>query len=175
MATYTIQVVHSIPGRMRIKVVPLKGNPVLAAEIQQRLLAAPAVREAAVNPLTGSVVMLYDPESIEQLGPQETYRALLGTLADEAEIVYEPAIASQVGTSQARYPSDLSRQVKTLCGTMNDQVCQSTSGAADLRALVPATLLLLGVGRLLFVRPVQFPGWHNLLWYAYSSFQGLNK
>ena len=57
-----IQVVHAIPGRIRLKVAQVRKNPVLASEIQTRLATVQGIRQVEVNPLTGSVLMLYEAQ-----------------------------------------------------------------------------------------------------------------
>jgi hypothetical protein len=59
-----IKVVHAIPGRLRLKISRMKRDPVLAAEVQKRLSSVQAIRQVVTNPLTGSVLLLYDPKGI---------------------------------------------------------------------------------------------------------------
>jgi copper chaperone CopZ len=56
--------VHEVPGRLRIKIPEVKGNPGLAAEVKCFVTHVSGVASATVNTLTGSVVITYDPEII---------------------------------------------------------------------------------------------------------------
>jgi hypothetical protein len=67
MAMQGLYVSHAIPGRVRIKLPKVKGNPVLAAELEQRLAAMRVVQWVEVNTLTGSVLLGYDPRMLESL------------------------------------------------------------------------------------------------------------
>src|SRR5689334_13348950 len=65
-----IELLHATSGRIRIRVPDIKGNPPLAREIQQQLSGFRGVRRVEANPVTGSVLLLYDPaaaHSVEEL------------------------------------------------------------------------------------------------------------
>lgn len=55
-----VQIVHFMAGRIRVVCADLKQDPCLRCEIEERLSKAPAVKSFKVNPLTGSVTVLYD-------------------------------------------------------------------------------------------------------------------
>jgi len=58
------RVVHLLPGRMRLRFKALKGRPSIAAELRQHLGAVPGISHVDVNPLTGSLLLHYDPHAI---------------------------------------------------------------------------------------------------------------
>ncbi|MFZ2447756.1 MAG: HMA2 domain-containing protein [Syntrophobacteraceae bacterium] len=51
---------HHVPGRIRIKIPGIKGNPIHARELEEKLKVIPGVRLVSVNSLTGSVLAYYD-------------------------------------------------------------------------------------------------------------------
>src|SRR5262245_21781553 len=55
------QVVHHIPGRMRVKLPHTKGQHQLLQEIQQSISPLPGIKRVEINPTTGSVLVEYDP------------------------------------------------------------------------------------------------------------------
>jgi len=55
--------IHDVPGRLRVKIPLLKANPSKAEEIQRLVQGVGGVRSTSFNPLTGSLVVVYDPES----------------------------------------------------------------------------------------------------------------
>ena len=57
-----VQVAHSVPGRIRLKVPNVKENPELVDQIKQMFNAIPGIEEVTVNPTTGSVVLHYDTD-----------------------------------------------------------------------------------------------------------------
>jgi hypothetical protein len=55
------QILHAVPGRIRVKISQVKGNPAFAKQLEQTLAGMGMVRWFKVNPLTGSVLIGYDP------------------------------------------------------------------------------------------------------------------
>ena len=53
--------VHALPGRLRVKVAGVKKSPPMAGHVEQALLQEPGVTAAEANPLTGSVLVHFDP------------------------------------------------------------------------------------------------------------------
>jgi len=51
---------HKIPGRVRLKLPSLKGNRSLADQVVGRLSAFPAIKKVRINPVAGSLELLYD-------------------------------------------------------------------------------------------------------------------
>lgn len=63
-----LEYVHSVPGRLRLKISQLRDRN-QAAEAEARLGAIPSVKSAAANPATGSLTISYDERrlSVEDL------------------------------------------------------------------------------------------------------------
>jgi hypothetical protein len=53
--------IHALEGRLRIKVVEVKGNHETAWEVEARLSTVAGVDQVTANPRTGNVLVLYDP------------------------------------------------------------------------------------------------------------------
>jgi hypothetical protein len=62
-----LRIVHVMPGRLRIKVDGVKGNPSLAMDLERRLCAISIVQRAEVNALTGSILLAYDVAMLASL------------------------------------------------------------------------------------------------------------
>jgi hypothetical protein len=62
--TKEIEVVHAIPGRVRLRIARVKHNPPLAEEIQKRFSAIQGILQVEANPVTSSVLLIYGPEKI---------------------------------------------------------------------------------------------------------------
>jgi copper chaperone CopZ len=58
--------VHALEGRLRIKIPEVKGAPHRAREVERHLYSCPGVEEATASPITGSVLVLYNPRLIGQ-------------------------------------------------------------------------------------------------------------
>ena len=58
--------VHALEGRLRIKIPEVKGAPHKAREVERHLAACAGVEEVTASPITGSVLVLYNPRLIGQ-------------------------------------------------------------------------------------------------------------
>ncbi len=56
--------VHDIPGRLRVKIPAVKGNAHLAAEVLGLLKTLCGVSSVTPSTITGSIVILYDPDTV---------------------------------------------------------------------------------------------------------------
>ena len=65
--------VHALEGRLRIKIPEVKGAPLKACEVERHIIQSPGVDEVSANPITGSVLILYNSRLI---GPEELLFAL---------------------------------------------------------------------------------------------------
>ncbi len=53
--------VHHVPGRLRVRMPSIKGNVAAANSLEGRIRAQHGVINVQTNPLTGSVLVHYDP------------------------------------------------------------------------------------------------------------------
>jgi Heavy metal associated domain 2 len=54
-------VLSHVPGRLRVRVPDLRGEAARASQLEQRLASVPGVARTQANPVTGSVLVEYDP------------------------------------------------------------------------------------------------------------------
>jgi copper chaperone CopZ len=73
---------HDIPGRFRVRIPAIKGEQGSAAEIEARLRQVPGVRTVLANPITGSVLVEYQPPATSMRGVLQS-SGLLETAAGE--------------------------------------------------------------------------------------------
>ncbi|MGA1876235.1 MAG: HMA2 domain-containing protein [bacterium] len=72
---------HSLNGRMRIKIVEVKGAPDKAGKLKKQLLRLNGIKYLKANPTTGNVLILYDHNLIGEADIISTLQAL-GYLAE---------------------------------------------------------------------------------------------
>jgi len=58
--------VHALEGRLRIKIPKVKGAAGEAQEVERYLRQFTGVEDVSANPVTGSVLILYNPRLIDQ-------------------------------------------------------------------------------------------------------------
>ena len=70
--------IHALDGRLRIKVAEVKGAPSKALEIESQLRQVNGIDHVSANPMTGNILILYDPRRIVQQEIIDALRALGG-------------------------------------------------------------------------------------------------
>ncbi|RLB67180.1 MAG: cation-transporting P-type ATPase, partial [Deltaproteobacteria bacterium] len=63
-----LRVRHSIPGRMRVRVEDIRHNGNRAAALKDWLARQPDVTDSETRPVTGSVILFYDPDKVSPSG-----------------------------------------------------------------------------------------------------------
>ncbi len=138
-----------------------------------RLATVPGIRQVEVNPLTSSVLVLYEAQEATSLDSlralAEPFSALFPgfDLKDFAE-------RQPLSTNGASSAPSLTGGVASFFGALNTGVGKVTGGSVDLRILVPLTLFVLGVRGLLGSEQRLFPSWYDLLWFSLGTFFMLN-
>ena len=102
-----LHVVHSIPGRMRLRARKLHRQPQYADEIVRKLSAIDGVHEAVANPTTGTIMMRYDHSALNSVGFFAEVAAALALIAEGLDPSSVETLFSLVGTSPAELTSSL--------------------------------------------------------------------
>lgn len=163
-----IELRHAIPGRIRLRIPGIKGEPGLSLEVHKQLSALPVIRRVEVNPVTGSVLVLYDPAdsaAIAQLG-----RLIIPGLDLDAMPGPED-FAGGAGPEAVR----ATEAVESLARALDRKVAEATGRAVDLKFLVPASLFVGGLVRLMASKKIPSPTWYDFLWFAFGTYFALNR
>lgn len=170
-----LKVVHALPGRVRLKVARVKGNPALARRAQEKLAKVPGIRQVEAKSGTGSLLIHYDSDHLFSLASLEILSATLGELFPEIEIATLMAglmsltenPGAGTGAAMAGGITDTFRAINARLGKI--------TGGFDLKVLAPLALILLGLRGIWTSEKVSSPSWSNLLWFGFASFVMLNR
>jgi Heavy metal associated domain 2 len=171
-----LKVVHALPGRVRLRVAKVKGNPALARQAQGKLAKVPGIRQVEANPGTGSLLVHFDQDQLLSTASLEILSVTLGELFPEIEVLALAAgLASLAenpgaGTDPAPMAASLTGSLKAA----NTRLAKLTGGL-DLKLLVPLTLIFFGLRRLWAAEKVASPSWFDYLWFGFASFVMLNR
>lgn len=152
----TLEVAHAIPGRVRFHCPSLKETDVEVpadapvARLESDLPRLPGVSTVRANPVSGSIVVVYDPSRIDAHTVQVGVLKLLGLEA----AADHPA------------PAALTRETREILDSLNNAVLDVSRGAMDMDFLVPTLLMTLAVlpGKARLGAPAAF----TLFWWAFS-------
>ena len=180
MVTSGIQIVHYLPGRVRVKLPKLKGNASLAGEVECTLAALEGVCHVETSTTTGSVLVLYEPRllaslDLEAVGSLMELAHTLGLSFEDGDMdTFQHWVHAASNGTHAESPTALVGNITAFFDNVNAGVTQITGGWGELQTLVPLTLAFLGLRSLLFTENLAFPAWYDYLWFAFSTFVALN-
>jgi hypothetical protein len=181
MAIKGIHVVHAMPGRVRLKVAKVKGNPAFAQKTRDKLSQVPGIKRVEAHPLTGSVLVYYDAAALLADGALAALTNGFSELfpeigTDALSLGLDSMIGHLAAGGASESAGERPKAVTTLLGSLaslNDKVAQATGGL-DLKFLVPMTLLFLGARSLWTSKKTAVPAWYDFLWFGFSSFVLMN-
>ncbi len=157
-----LRLVSHYPGRLRVRADAFHDRPEVGDEVARLVGEEPGVTSATAAPLTGSLLVLYDPRAIQLPKLVQTLirlGGLHGIAVDEADAWRE-------------LPEQADR-VRAAFASANGVFLEGSRGAIDMRTLFPFALA--GTGVALFLsgrrRP---PEWYDLLNWALMTFWNMN-
>jgi hypothetical protein len=174
MTVKGVQVVHAMPGRVRLRVDRVRGNPALAQKAQEKLGRVPGIKQVEAVPQTGSVLIYYDVAALLAEGALAALTDGFSELFPEmgaavTNLGLESLIGGLAAGETARSSTNLMKSLESI----NAKVARVTGGL-DLKLLIPMTLLFFGVRSLWTSKKLAVPAWYDYLWFAFSSFAMLN-
>ncbi len=166
---------HASPGRLRFRLTWLGDFPDEAAPLAEALAALRGVVEVRVRDRTGSVLVLYDPDFVDEA---EVTRALL--VAVHADHVSEYGRESAADLDLMLRDADergsaISRVLVDTVEGLHVDFLRLTGGRVSLASASALTMLAAGLGRLVGREELELPPWHQLIWYAYQTFKDVQE
>ncbi len=158
-----LRLVSHFPGRLRVRAETFRAVPEAAAEVAARIAEEPGVLEVTTAPITGSLLVLYEPRRL-QLPHLVQVLVRAGGLR---------GIEVDAHEDWSRRPPQGTR-VRDTVGRWNRAVQKLTDGKVDMRAAVPGSLATAGVAMFLAGRR-RVPEWYDLIFWAFVTFSNLNQ
>ncbi len=149
-----VEIKHAIPGRIRFFIPILKNNPDGCDKLQKQLVKAEVIREIKINPVIGSLLMIYDEDGTDEATLTGVIVKLLG-------------LEDQVDESPL---SSAGKEIKQMMKSLNTSVYEYSNGMIDLNNLI--TLAFFSMGAYSLIRnPRMLPSGLSLLYWAYNNAQ----
>ncbi|WHY85602.1 hypothetical protein QNH39_23815 [Neobacillus novalis] len=142
-----IEVVHAMPGRLRLKCDRWK-NEVVATHLEQTFSQLTIIKSVSGSPITGSLVIEFN---VPTLTPEQ----------------FDELLKLAVDTSVSAYPyveAQLMKTMKKTVSTVDGLIKKRSSGKADVDSLLSLFLLVYGVTRF----PVNPAFSSSVLYWAYT-------
>lgn len=143
----------SLPGRMRLYMPAVSQQPELAAQMEAQLEGTGAVHQVTMQPLTGSVLILYDESQVQ------------------APVVLGAAMKLMGLDDQVNAPASgkVQQGVQLLLRAVNQGVLDATGGLLDAKTLAAGALTIAAL-RSKAQKGWAAPGAMTLLWWAARLF-----
>jgi Heavy metal associated domain 2 len=155
-----LAVVHSIPGRLRIRLPPNARTQAL----EEAVARLPGVTQCRWSPRTRSLLALYRPDEVGA-------GVLVDSIAAQADVDSAPAVSAPETNSNGSSP--VAAAVVQAVGGVNQRVRRATGGRITLGVLVPLALALWAI-RDATRGPMRPLPWSTALWYAHGLFRDYN-
>lgn len=147
-----VEIRHFIPGRIRFFIPSLKNNRQACSALEKQLSKAEVIGQVVVNPLTGSLLIVYKPGATDEATLTGVVVKLLG-LEHEVEKTPQPL---------------LGKELNTILKSLNTAVYEHSDGLLDLSDLVSLSFLSLGVYSLLR-NPRMLPSGLSMIYWGYRT------
>jgi hypothetical protein len=165
-----IRLVHSVPGRIRLRLSWLRDEPDEAVALAEGLAALDRSMEVKVRPWTGSVLCSYDPERVREASVLSAVRKQTRVAIVLRAGERHPEVDAARRRTAERPGSRIRDAVFEGFREMNHEVVEATDGRLDLGALTGLGFLGAGALEILTTRALPAPPWFNLAWWAYRTF-----
>jgi hypothetical protein len=158
-----LQLVHSVPGRTRLRFPALRHEPATQERVADELVAVTGVREVRIRPFTGSILVTHD-------------RGLTGAaVLDAAHRITGADFVLAAGQSppvsgEAPTLSRIAQLTARAFRDIDHDVLLRSGGSLDLGTLVTLGFLAAGAIGIGVDRQIQMPPWFNLAWWGYRTF-----
>lgn len=162
--TRTIQVVHALPGRVRLRCSWLRDDRRAAHDLAARLADHDGVIEVRARPYTSSLVIEFAPDRLDE----GRVIAAVRDLAGDARVL---ALGEQPPPPETIPPlSRIAQRTAHMMKEIDADVRRATSGAADLGTLTTLAMFAGGVYQAFGGKKVEAPHWFTLAWNAVRAF-----
>ena len=167
--------VHHVPGRIRIRLPFLKGDPETLNEVKSFLDRIDGVHHVKFNVLTGSVLVRYDPRDYDVIFDRvaDAIKNNFGLLIAAAPKLLDSDALS--GMEQYSFdisgPSKASAALSDTFRGVDRWLRISSENAVDIRSIVPIGL---GTAAVLAVGGASTPLWAALAIASFTSYVALN-
>lgn len=181
MKTDDIEIVHLIPGRVRLKVPRVKQDPPFRRQIERRFSSVKGIERADIHPLTGSIVVMFDQEQMTSADSVLALSHALSSLFPSVDIspadfqaFMKQGADGAVSPGEAAQGTSAPAPLQAFTSSFNAKIADIISGL-EIKSLLPFAFTALAVRELLVGKNLRFPSWYDFLWFSFASHHMLNN
>jgi hypothetical protein len=164
-----IQLVHELPGRLRLRLPWLRQAPEQARDLADALARLDVSMDLDLRPWTGSLLCRYDPERLDPERILTAVRRETGVAIVRRPGEHAPELDAGMRRAAGARASRFSSAMRESFRGINRSVMRQTEGHLDLGALVALGFLALGAAEIASTRRLPVPPWFNLAWWSFRT------
>ena len=179
MMVHGATVVHHIPGRLRVRVRHAKHDPRMLEDLRNFVSGLSGVRSVEINPVTGSMLVHYEPESQEEiqalLQAAQQAQAQPPVEDEQPPELFEADELAEKIEREAEFlaaHSELAFHMVNAVKSLNKEIRAATGNTVDLKVLLPAGLAVWAFFKA--GADVATPLWVTLAIFSFNSFVALH-
>ena len=135
-----LKIVHQVPGRIRMKIPSAKGNPEQLQSYKEVLSLLPGVEDIELNPVTGSIILKYDPDRhdfhADFTGHVDRHNAEPRRPRPPTNEIDAVAIKIQQEAEYLAEHSETARAFVDFCSKVDHEIKIATKNVLDLKMLL---------------------------------------
>jgi len=163
-----LAVVHQLPERTRLRTPVLRKDPATCARLADTLAGVTGVREVAVRPFTGSILVEH-AATLTADALVDTVRAALAI-----DRVLKPGEEEPLPPEPPRR-SSIARQLALAVRELDRDIRRGSEGTVDLGTIATLTFLGAGAADVVTTGQLPLPPWFNLAWWAFRTFMEVER
>ena len=145
-------VLHSIPGRIRLRVPSLRSNPAAAALLEARLSVLPAVLNVESNVVTGTLVLHHEPAAhealetaVDELLPSLESTAASAGIAGAAAKSQSTADTTPKAAPEPSKPATMPMKASGMVSTITSGGRKALNSATMMNSMITAAGIMPGI------------------------------
>jgi hypothetical protein len=158
-----LMIVHHLPERTRLRTPVLRKDPEACTQVADALAALGGVREVAVRPYTGSILV----EHAATLAPAELVEHIKPVLHIEHVV---PPGERPPPISELPPFSSIARELTVFVREVDRDIRRHSAGVADLGVIATLGFFTAGAAEVLASGQLPVPPWFNLAWWGFRLF-----
>jgi hypothetical protein len=161
-----IEIAHRIPGRVRVRMPFLRKRRDDAERVARRAAELPGVLEVEGHPFTGSLVVRFDAERVDEDRVLAALRDATGVTLMVRRGERRPAPRVVPGAPA----SAVGRATMEAFRGLDEELLRITEGGMDLGVLVTLGFVVAGAFEVMVTQKIPAPPWFNLAWWGFRTF-----
>ena len=170
-----VEVLHAIPGRVRLRIARVKEDPSLPDEICRHLSVVDGIEQVEANPVTGSLLIHFDQERLQNLESLAAILQTMNAVLPDCDLGSLDLDAWLSASESKDAPHTNGSPGFSWPPAFFSWTAAPGADMADPYRWIPWVLAALGIRELLVGKTSAMPCWYDYFWFAFASYHMVNR